>query len=413
MASRKDSKGRALRKGESYKQKRGLYSYTYLDPIGKKRYIYSKTLIGLREKEEKIIVDQAKGVDSYIAGNVDLNYMFDKYMSSRNDLRASTRSNYYEVYDRYVRKDFGKKKLNSIKYSDIVYLYNYLLNEENLHYGTIQYLQRIIRPSLQIAVRDEIISTNPADGTLRNIKKENKLDTYYVRDALSIEQQRAFLNYVDNHSLYFKWKPLFTIMFGTGMRVGEVVGLRWSDIDLEKREINVNHSMFYFAGRRNISPSKWVINEPKTKAGYRIIPMVDLVYEAFVEEKKRQELMREKCLTIVDGMEGFIFYNRFFEIYNPESINRNLARIIENYNSTEEVKAAREKREPLMLPHFTCHCMRHTFCARLCEADTNIKVIQTVMGHKDIQTTLDIYASVTEEKKKASINDICSNMKLF
>jgi len=413
MASRKDPKGRVLRKGESYKQNGQTYVYTYTDPIGKRRYIYAKSLTNLREREEKIIADQVKGIDSYLAGTVDLNYMFEKYMSSRNDLRASTRANYYENYDRYVRPDFGRKPIGTIKYSDVVYFYNHLLNDEKLHYGTIEYIQRIIRPSLQLAVRDEILATNPADGTLRNVKKDKKIEPYYVRDALSIEQQRAFLDYVDNHPLYFKWKPLFTVMFGTGMRVGEVVGLRWCDIDMEKKVIDVNHSMFYFSGRRNISPSKWVVNEPKTKAGYRKIPMAEPVYEAFIEEKNRQEALQQKCLAVVEGMEGFIFFNRFFDLINPESINRNLARIIENYNSSEEVRAARAKREPLLLPPFTCHCMRHTFCTRMCEADTNIKVIQSVMGHKDIQTTLDIYASVSEQKKRDSLDDIYKDMKLF
>lgn len=112
-------------------------------------------------------------------------------------------------------------------------------------------------------------------------------------------------------------------------------------------------------------------------------------------------------------MTGFIFCNCFREINNPEGINRNLNRIIIDHNSTEEVRAAREKREAVILPHFTCHHLRHTFCARLCEADVNIKVIQSIMGHKDIQTTMDIYAEVTGDKNKKSLEEIFDQMKLF
>ena len=101
------------------------------------------------------------------------------------------------------------------------------------------------------------------------------------------------------------------------------------------------------------------------------------------------------------------------EIYNPESINRQLARIIESYNNAEEVEAVRQRRKALLLPHFTCHHLRHTFCMRLCEADVNIKVIQSIMGHKDIQTTMDIYAEVSEKKKKTSLDEIFDEMKLF
>ena len=189
--------------------------------------------------------------------------------------------------------------------------------------------------------------------------------------------------------------------------------MRWEDVDMENRTIDINHSLFYFAGRRNKTSSRWVINEPKTEAGKRVIPMVETVYTALLEEKSRQDENGIFCQTQIDDMSGFIFCNRFYEVYTPESINRELSRIIEQHNSVEEVRAAKEKREVVLLPHFTCHHLRHTFCARLCEADVHIKVIQTIMGHKDIQTTMDIYAEVTEWKKKASLNEIFEQMKLF
>ena len=163
----------------------------------------------------------------------------------------------------------------------------------------------------------------------------------------------------------------------------------------------------------NKSPGRWVINLPKTESGIRNIPMVDTVYMAFVEEKSRQDEEDTSCISEIDGMSGFIFGNRFREVYVPESVNRNLRRITENYNAMEEVRAAKEKREAVLLPHFSCHHLRHTFCARLCEADVNIKVIQTIMGHKDIQTTMDIYAEVTGDKKKKSLEEIFDQMKLF
>ena len=212
---------------------------------------------------------------------------------------------------------------------------------------------------------------------------------------------------------YNKWKPLFTVMIGTGCRIGELVGLRWEDIDMNNRTIDINHSLFYFAGRRNKTGNKWVINMPKTDSGVRVIPMVDTVYAAFIEEKARQEEEGTFCISTVDDMSGFIFCNRFRELYVPESINRNLRRVIENHNSMEEVRAAKEKREAVILPQFSCHHLRHTFCARLCEADVNIKVIQSIMGHKDIQTTMDIYAEVTGDKKKKSLEQVFEQMKLF
>lgn len=284
--------------------------------------------------------------------------MFDRYMSTKTELRASTRANYLEIYERYVRSEFGRKKIGEIKYSDILFFYNHLITEKNLHIGTIQYLQRLIRPSLELAVRDNIIRINPASGVIQQIKKKTQSSGSYVRHALTLEQQRAFLSFIDENPLYNRWKPLFTVLIGTGCRIGEMIGLRWEDVNMENRTIDINHSLYYFAGRRNKSPSRWVINEPKTAAGNRVIPMVDTVYTALMEEQSRQA-------------------------------------------------------EEVLLPQFTCHHLRHTFCTRLCEADVHIKVIQTIMGHKDIQTTMDIYAEVSEWKKKASLNEIFEQMKLF
>ena len=85
MASRKDKKGRVLRKGESFRITDEMYVYAYTDPFGKRRYIYSKDLVKLREKEEKLKRDQMDGIDSYVAGNADLNFLFDRYMSIKTD----------------------------------------------------------------------------------------------------------------------------------------------------------------------------------------------------------------------------------------------------------------------------------------------------------------------------------------
>ena len=100
------------------------------------------------------------------------------------------------------------------------------------------------------------------------------------------------------------------------------------------------------------------------------------------------------------GYTGFVFCNRFGHFHNQSSINREIKRIVNDYNAREQVNARRDGRQPVIIPSFSCHITRHTFCTRLCENETNIKLIQVIMGHKDIQTTLDIYAEVTESKKQ-------------
>lgn len=140
--------------------------------------------------------------------------------------------------------------------------------------------------------------------------------------------------------------------------------------------------------------------------------MLDSVKDAFemlYEEQKENGWSEVE----IDGMTGFVFCNRFGNVPNPQSVNRTIKRIVANYNADEEVNAKKERREPVIIHHFSAHHLRHTFCTRLCENETNLKVIQSVMGHKDIQTTMDIYAEATEEKKQESFEKLAATMNIF
>ena len=140
--------------------------------------------------------------------------------------------------------------------------------------------------------------------------------------------------------------------------------------------------------------------------------MMDTVYESL---QKELELQKETGFneTEIDGMKGFIFMNRFGNVHNPQAVNRAIKRIYESYNAEEVVKAAKERREPILIPHFSCHHLRHTFCSRFCENETNIKVIQTIMGHANIETTMDIYAEVTDKKKEEAIQNLAHKVDVF
>ena len=108
----------------------------------------------------------------------------------------------------------------------------------------------------------------------------------------------------------------------------------------------------------------------------------------------------------LDGYSNFVFCNRFGGFMNAGSINDQIGRIVDKYNAQEEVKAAKEQREPLIIPKFSCHITRHTFCSRLCENGTNIKLIQQIMGHSDIRTTMNIYAEISKQTADAVFQDL-------
>lgn len=115
---------------------------------------------------------------------------------------------------------------------------------------------------------------------------------------------------------------------------------------------------------------------------------------------------------VIDGYSGFIFTNREGYVHNPQTINRAIKRIYTAYNEQEKERAKQEHREPALIRHFSVHNLRHTFCTRFCENETNIKVIQEIMGHSDISTTMNIYAEATENKKKESFENLQGKIKI-
>ena len=231
-----------------------------------------------------------------------------------------------------------------------------------------------------------------------------------IRRALTRDQQRIFMEYIAGHPIYYHWWPLFTVLLGTGCRIGECLGLRWEDLDFEHKVISINHAITYY---RSVEHKRQTVSVslPKTEAGIRTVPMLDVVKEAFEMEKEQQFDMQGGLNTqIIDGMSGFVFQNSEGNVPNPQTVNQTIKRIVSSYNAEELLKAAKEKREPVILPEFSCHVLRHTFATRLCEAESNLKVIQSVMEHRNVETTMDIYAEVTEEKKQQSFEGLADKL---
>ena len=188
------------------------------------------------------------------------------------------------------------------------------------------------------------------------------------------------------------------------------VGMMW----IWKRELylNINHSLTYYSRADDSFKCEFRVSEPKTEAGIREIPMMEPVYEVLKSEWERQQ-EEGFCEENVDGMTNFIFTNRFGMPHNPAAVNRAIKRIVDAHNSEEEVKAKKEKREPVMIPRFSCHIFRHTFASRFCENETNVKVIQGVMGHADVTTTMNIYAEVNTDVTRESLENLAKNMNVF
>ena len=217
--SRKDSRGYVLRTGES-QRKDGRYSYSYTDLDKNRRTVYAKTLVELRAKERKIIRDKEDGLNPQLADRITLNELYDRFIEQKYDLKPSTKVNYLYMYNHFVRPTFGKRLIGKIKYSDVKKFYYRIILDEEMKANTLDSIHTQLHPAFQMAVRDGLLRQNPTDGLMAEIKKSHIWEDN-PRHALTIPQQKAFMDYLKAHREYQGWVPIITVLLGTGMRIGD------------------------------------------------------------------------------------------------------------------------------------------------------------------------------------------------
>ena len=401
---RRDSSRIVLQTGE-YQRPNGTYQYSWTDDAGKRHFLYSKSLDDLREKEKRISKDKVDGIKCE-ARNMVVNDVFDRWKDLKRGLKDNTLCNYIYMYNTFVKDSFGYSRLPDLKKSDVKKFYNTLIESRGLKPNTLDNVHTVLHQVLEMAVDDDYIRSNPANGVMREIKQSYGIKIE-KRRALTIPEQKLFLDYLSQNNSNSHWFPIFAFLLGTGLRVGEATGLRWCDVDLAEGFVDVNHTLVYYAhslpGYKQ--GSYYAINTPKTEASVRQVPLIDFAREALEQVKLYQEGMEMTCNVEIDGYTDFVFLNRYGSVYNEASLNKALKRIIRDCNTEEFEKS---DNPPVLLPNFSCHHLRHTFTTRMVEAGVNIKVIQDALGHSDISTTMNIYADVTKELKKSEFKELDS-----
>ena len=148
------------------------------------------------------------------------------------------------MYTMFVEPDFGKSKIVDLKRSDVRGFYNYLAEERHIQINTIDSIHTVLHQVLELGVEDDYLRYNPSDNALKELKKARNFEVE-KRRALTVPEQELFEQFLSKQGQYHRWYPIFIIMLWTGMRVGEITGLRWCDIDLEEETININHTLVF------------------------------------------------------------------------------------------------------------------------------------------------------------------------
>lgn len=414
---RRDKKGRLLRAGE-YQRKDGKYEYKYVDIDGNRKSVYSWQLVStdrvpsgkksdgaLRDLELLILKDIQDGIHS--KKKLTFAECYTQYISTKRRLKITTLSHYNAVYDRYVQPEFGNRIVDSITKSKIKRYYEGILYDKGLSMQSLKGIHGIMNATLQFAAKEKYMRENPASEAFGEVKNEHVTEKETIpRISLTEEQQNRFMCFLSTYRNQ-QLNDMVTVLLGTGCRLGELLGLTWSDCDFNNRIIKINHNLAYIkddTGKRNFH-----ITTTKTSAGTREIPMLDMVREALLRTKRRSDAneSREEKVS-VGGYTDFVFLNRRGNLYIEDRVYVLFEYAINSYNKQEEEAAKAEGRDPDPLPMFSAHNLRHTFCTRFCENETNVKVIQSIMGHSNINVTMDIYNHATRAKKEASMRNLNS-----
>ena len=382
MAVRLDSKRRRLKKGE-YEHADGRYTYRVMIE-GKRYLITTYSLQELREKEEKFYNDLEKGID-LDKSKLTINDIADKYLSNKKrTVQITTYHTMTAMYDRYVRDSIGKKRLADLKRSNVKdYYLDLISGNKKISISTLSRLDTILKPMVEMAVNDDIILKNPFRGVIGEIRGESHFSNRKI-PALTAKQQNAFMDFVFNMDKHIYIRNMIIFLLGTGCRIGETVGLRWSDIDFDRNTVSINHAVGYI---RQNGHYRQIFKSTKSKAGEREIPMLTEVRKALLNEKRMQEILGLDQ-PVIEGYTGFVFLSERGTIFTRENVATQIKQIIKEYN---------EEHIDDPLPMFTTHQLRHTFATMLCRNTSDLKAIQKILGHADISTTLNVYADATEE----------------
>lgn len=392
----KDLKGKDLGKGFS-QRKDGRYEARAVIN-GVKIDIYNLKLSDLKkqfeEEKAKVLRDEKN-----IRPNLTLESWFNEWFEKSKAPTLKSDLN-RKIYKRKIKNTYinilGEKLIEDITQLNVQSATNELISK-GYKDKTVREAFGVLRECMDIAIANKIINANPCVSI--KIKSDNVLEE---RRVMSHEDQEIFLNEVKGSYYEIPYK----ILLLTGMRIGEMTGLQWNDIDFENKCININRSMStgYLDGEKIE-----VLTTPKTMNSYRSIPFFNETESLLKEWKKQQDTVKKRI-----GKDRWRCKEEYGDLVFTSSMGSPLSRYVlvhdinrveKNINMKEMSKAYREGREPRVFEHIHPHAFRHTFATRCFEKGLDPLFVQSIMGHSNYSTTIS-YTHLLEETKRREMNKI-------
>ena len=364
----KDLRGKELGKNLS-QEKSGLYLARFVDRYGKRQSKRFKRLQEARQWVADSIYHDEHSNPMY-PQNMTVDAWFKEWIELKKaSVRLGTIETYTSYYNNSIKPEIGDMRLVDVKPMHCQKILS-KMDEKGYHQGTIKHVRIILYGMFEDAKENDVIVSNP-------IKRSLKIEvgkTAKVKEALTIEEQTKLFNNLAGH----KYEYQYTLALQTGLRVGELVGLRWEDVDFDNRTIKVSRTAKYV-----YATNEWRMGPPKSNSGKRVIPLTDVAIDVLKKQKEKNRNLEPFPMKYKDSV--FIDENGLIKYGSYDNALSYFCRKIG-------------------IKHITMHNLRHTFATRCISAGMKPKTLQTILGHASIDVTMDLYVHTSEEDKIEELN---------